>query len=297
MANSTSITLSSLLNSMIHQYQSVVSTSINGGIKSLPTTPPSPPFVPFARLGFLQIVLWLFSLVLFGMGYKYIERDYKLFLSLGPGGTPYSFRGYTKLSLISLFKLRDPYSVPVFPAKRRPANGFLDDLKARQGPRPRLLGIAPQRQVTQNPSPEMIQRLQDMIREMVDECPSRWYITRSTFEKHNEALFSRFRTSNEPDHHVEIVHSHKTDGSMHLHLHPEDMRIVLDKGWGERHPLARGTTWWWHWPCPRCFMIIYGPRDEAELQQIKSIIRAAAWWVSGVDTRKENELQNALASN
>ncbi len=291
MANSTSIISSSLLNRMIHQYQSVLTTSsFNDGSRSLPTASPSPLFVPLTRLSFLHIALWFFSLVLFGMGYKYIERDYKLFLSLGPGGTPYSFRGYTKLSFISLFKLRDPYRVPVLLAKRRPANGFLEDLKPRQGPRPQLLGIAPQRQVTQNPSLEMIQTLQDTVREMANECPSHWYIARSTFEKHNEALFSKYRTSNEPDHYVEIVHAHKTDGSMHLHLHPEDMKIVLDKGWGERHPLARGTTWWWHWPCPRCFMIIYGPRDEAELQQIKSIIRAAAWWVSGVDCRKENEL-------
>ena len=139
--------------------------------------------------------------------------------------------------------------------------------------------------------------LQDSIRELADECPSHWYVGISTFEKHDEALFSKFKTSTDPDHHVEIVHSHARDGSMHLHLHPEDMKIVLGKGWGERHPLARGRTWWWHWPCPRCFMLIYGPRDKAELQQVKSIIRAAAWWVSGVDSRKENELQNKLESN
>ena len=73
---------------------------------------------------------------------------------------------------------------------------------------------------------------------------------------------------------------------MHLALHPADVKIVLEKSWGERHPLARGRTWWWHAPVPRGFMIIYGPRDEVELQQVKSIIRAAAWWVSGVDSRK-----------
>ena len=293
MANSTSINLVSVLHKMIHHYKTVVTTpSLNGGLKALPTSSPSASSVAPASFSLLHLALWLFSLVLFGVGYRYIERDYKVFLSLGPGGTPYSFRGYTKLSILSLFRLRDPYVVPVLPAKLRPANGFLKNLKPRQGPRPRLLGIAPQRQITQKPSPAMIRALQHTIRQLVGECPSHWYVAKSTFEKHNEALFSKYRTSTEPDHYVEIVHSHESDGSMHLHLHPEDMKIVLEKGWGERHPLARGTTWWWHWPCPRCFMIIYGPRDKAELEQIKAIIRAAAWWVSGVDTRKEIGLQD-----
>lgn len=271
-----------------------MTSSVNSDVHSLPTTPSSALLSPFARLNLLQLVLCVASLVLFRVSYKFIEQDYKTFLSLGPGGTPCSFRGYTKLSFISLFKLRDPYLVPVLPAKPRPTSGFLKDLRPRQGRRPRLLGVAPQRQVTQIPPPHMIKALQQTIRKLVDECPSHWYVATSTFEKHNEALFSKFRTSIEPDHYAEIVHSHASDGSMHLMLHPEDMKIVLDKGWGERHPLARGTTWWWHWPCPRCFMMIYGPRTEAELQQVKSIIRAAAWWVSGVDTRKADEVQKAM---
>jgi Family of unknown function (DUF5519) len=292
------IKLSPVLDKMFHQYQDTMrTTSLNGEIKPLSTTPAIALVSTFARLTFLQLAMCLFLLVLFAVGYKFIEQDYKTFLSLGPGGTPCSFRGYTKLSFISLFKLRDPYLVPVIPAKLRPINGFLRDLRARQGPRPRLLGVAPQRQVTQIPPPAMIRALQDTIRNLVDECPSHWYVGISAFEKHNEALFSKFRTSIAPDHYPEIAHSHSSDGSMHLTLHPEDMKIVLDKGWGERHPLARGTTWWWHWPVPRCFMIIYGPRDRAELQQIKSIIRAAAWWVSGVDTREENEVQNSMTSN
>ncbi len=289
------INIVSVLDRLIHQNKTVLSKScLNCESKSLPTLPLFTPATSLASLSFLQLALYLSSLVLFALAYKYIEQDYKTFLALGPGGTPYSFRGYTKLSFISLFKLRDPYIIPVLPAKLRPQNGFLKDLKARPGHRPHVVGVAPQRQVTQNPSLTMVRALQETIRQLVDECPSHWYVATSRFEKHNEALFSKFKTSIAPDHYVEIVHSHASDGSMHLVLHPEDMKIVLKKGWGERHPLARGTTWWWHWPVPRCFMLVYGPRDRAELQQIKSIIRAAAWWVSGVDARKESELQNSM---
>lgn len=266
---------------------------LNGEIRSLSTTSPFAPLTPFARLNFLQLAICLSLLLLLGMGYKYIDQDYKMFLALGAGGTTYSFRGYTQLSFISLFRLRNPYMAPEMPLKLRPLYGFLKDLQPRRGRRPLLVGVAPQRQITQNASPNMIRALQGTIRELVDECPSHWYVATSAFEMHNEALFSKFKTFTEPDYYGEICHSHASDGSMHLTLHPEDVKIVLEKGWGERHPLAHGRTWWWHWPCPRGFMIIYGPRDMAELQQIKSIIRAAAWWVSGVRSRRDiNELRN-----
>lgn len=226
------------------------------------------------------------------------RKDYKTFLALGPGGTSYSFGGYTKLSLISFFKLRDPYHAPEMPSRLRPQKGFLSGLPARRGRRPQLAGIAPQRQITQICSPAMLQALQDTIRGLADECPSHWYVATSAFEKHNEALFSKFKTFTEPDYYGEIVHSHASDGSMHLVLHPEDVKIVLKQGWGERHPLARGKTWWWHSPCPRGFMIVYGPRDREELQHIKSIIRAAAWWVSGVGWRTDvPRLQDAIRSD
>jgi Family of unknown function (DUF5519) len=286
---------SSASHSFIHQDKAIVRTS--SSILENMSPPTIAPFLPVdhpVRLIFLQLGVALSLLVLFGIGYKYIQQDYQKFLALGPGGTSYSFQGYTKLSFLSFFKLRNPYLAPKIPSRLRPQNGFLKGLQARQGCRPQLVGIAPQRQVTQNCSPAMVRALQATIRRLGDECPLHWYVSTSAIERHNEALFSKYKTFTEPDFYGEIVHSHASDGSMHLTLHPEDVKIVLSKGWGERHPLARDRTWWWHSPVPRGFMIIYGPRNRVELQQVKSIIRAAAWWVSGVDTRKEeHELQDA----
>ena len=239
----------------------------------------------WAVIGVVHLLFVLIALVVAGVGYKYVRQDYEAFLALGPGGTTYSFRGYTRLAFIRCFRLRNPYSAPELSPRLRPEHGFLKTLQARDGPRPALIGIAPQRQLTQTCGPAMISLLQQTIRSLASECPTHWFVARSAFEKHSEALFSRYKTFTEPDYYGEIAHAHASDGSMHLTLHPEDVKSVLDKGWGERHPLAHGRTWWWHSPVPRGFMIIYAPRDQAELREITDIIRAAAWWVSGVGLR------------
>jgi len=33
------------------------------------------------------------------------------------------------------------------------------------------------------------------------------------------------------------------------------------------------------------FKLLYGPRDEKELEVMKDVIKAAAWWMSGVDSK------------
>lgn len=79
----------------------------------------------------------------------------------------------------------------------------------------------------------------------------------------------------------EVCHAHPSDGSLHLTLHPDDVREVIEKGWGERHPLARDNWWWRVKIVPSGFVLIYAPRDEGELGVVMEIIRAAAWWVGG----------------
>lgn len=78
---------------------------------------------------------------------------------------------------------------------------------------------------------------------------------------------------------------------MHMTLHPSDVKMVIERGWGERHPLAReggGLMWcWWRlWaPVPSGFAMVYAPRDEKELSVVGEVIKAAMWWVGGVDAR------------
>lgn len=71
---------------------------------------------------------------------------------------------------------------------------------------------------------------------------------------------------------------------MHMTLHPADAKIVLERGWGERHPLARGG--WCRRFVPREFMLIYAPRNQDEVKIVMEIISSAVWWVSGIDVKK-----------
>ena len=63
----------------------------------------------------------------------------------------------------------------------------------------------------------------------------------------------------------EFAHTHK-DGSMHLMLHGEDERIVMEAGWGELHP--------WHHRGVR-EILAYAPRDKDELETVKTIVKAS----------------------
>lgn len=66
---------------------------------------------------------------------------------------------------------------------------------------------------------------------------------------------------------TEFAHLHgPRDGSLHLTLSPRDTIEVLEKGWGERHPLA-------HRMAKPGLVMVFGPRDKAELDIIWGIIQ------------------------
>ena len=83
----------------------------------------------------------------------------------------------------------------------------------------------------------------------------------------------------------EIYHPHR-DGTSHVVLHPEDVRVVLESGWGERHPFACESFYWrfyWSWflnlrlPVPPGLVILYPPRHQGEFDLTRSIMEAAVW--------------------
>lgn len=101
----------------------------------------------------------------------------------------------------------------------------------------------------------------------------------SCYEKHGTGLFSRrpaVRTCQ-----GEIVHLHASDGSMHVVLHPSDAKVVLDAGWGERHPLAGVFKKYFTPQLPVGFLMLYAPQNEEEVGIILDIIAAAAAYVHG----------------
>jgi hypothetical protein len=216
------------------------------------------------------IVLVLAAALLSALLHLY--TDYKAFLALGPGGTPSTITGYVRTKTLSLFALRNPY-LPN-PATQR-EQGYLRQLPARVKPRPVTRGIAPHRQVTQRASPALYQRLAAELCALVTADPERLVLGTSCFEKHGTGLFSRSpvrRTCG-----GEICHAHPSDGSMHMTLHPADARVVLEAGWGERHPLARGG--WFEKFVPEGFVMVYAPRGEEDVEVLLRIVEAGAWFV------------------
>ncbi|KAK0392605.1 hypothetical protein NLU13_2100 [Sarocladium strictum] len=211
----------------------------------------------------------------------FVHNDYQNFLRLGPGGIPSTPQGYLKASWLSIWALKNPYepapAVPHYtcsPGLLRKAT-----LPERNDPRPTTAGIAPHRQITQYGSTQCFQALTRALQAFASMNPSEFETRVSALEKHGLALFSR-KPTRQNRFQGEICHVHDTDHSLHLFLHPDDVKVVLEQGWGERHPMA------WEWgpwkpAVGPFFVMIYAPRSENELRIVAKIIEAAAWNMSG----------------
>jgi Family of unknown function (DUF5519) len=210
-----------------------------------------------------------------------VHNDYKAFLSLGPGGTPSTFSGYLKIVYLRLFALSDPYTPPPVLGTLCPSTGSFQSrpsvLPQRLGPRPRIAGIAPQRQLDQWGCPTCYVTLRRALENAALKYPQRLQVGVSCFEKKGIALFA-VRPLNSTCR-GEICHVHYSDRSLHLNLHPQDAKVILESGWGQRHPLAKGG--WMSKYVPKEFVMVYAPRDTDEVEVVARIIEAAAWWVMG----------------
>ena len=69
---------------------------------------------------------------------------------------------------------------------------------------------------------------------------------------------------------TEFAHLHPAqDGSLHLVLPEPLARQVIAQGWGEFHPMVQQGL------MPPTNLMVFGPRDEAELEIVWSIVQAA----------------------
>jgi len=224
------------------------------------------------------------TLVLASLTALYVHKDYHAFLSLGPGGTPATPLGYLKIKLLSLVCLRDPHRPISIPSHFRPQQGYFHNdeaLPRRTGERPVVQGIAPQRLQTQKSDGKVYTRLVDMIKGLAADSKNQLVERTSCFEKHSPGLFTTVPIMQTCD--GEVCHVHPSDGSTHMTLHPADVNLAMRKGWAERHPLARGG--WCRRFVPEEFVLVYAPRDEAEVKIVAQIVAAGVWWVSGFDVR------------
>lgn len=87
---------------------------------------------------------------------SWVVQDYREYLSLGPGGLPYNFFGWTIVTvLLRPLGLSKQQAVST---TGYPSNGSHEAVRAlpeRQGSRPVAKGIVPHRQMSQNPPESM----------------------------------------------------------------------------------------------------------------------------------------------
>jgi hypothetical protein len=75
---------------------------------------------------------------------------------------------------------------------------------------------------------------------------------------------------------TEFAHLHGSfDGSLHAALPPDDLAAAIDNGWAEPHPLARRGV------IPASHAMIYGPRDEAELETVWELVKVSYAFARG----------------
>jgi hypothetical protein len=150
-------------------------------------------------------------------------------------------------------------------------------LPTRRGPRPRTTPTNPHTQLDQQPEDarirdELARRLFTL--EGVEERPSAISVPGA------RALWLAESVANGPREAFlvgrEFAHLHPhPDQSLHAMLPPALVREATAAGWAELHPVARLGA------IPETAVMIYAPRDEAELDVVERLVRASYEFARG----------------
>lgn len=149
-------------------------------------------------------------------------------------------------------------------------------LPARAGPKPRTTDTNPHQQLDQNPPDEVYRVLKSRAFDfpLVERRPSMISVPGAEAlwltEVPEQRCAEAFMIGNE------FAHVHPPyDGSMHMMLPLDGVAELVERGWGEPHPLvARGLI-------PPTAVMVFGPRDGAELEVVLAIIAASHRFAAG----------------
>jgi phospholipase/carboxylesterase len=144
---------------------------------------------------------------------------------------------------------------------------YLDAKRA--GPRPSTTPTNPHTQLDQNAPPELQERLFALARGLPGVVVGRSLVSvpgARAFHLPGCARPTRAGFMIER----EFAHLHPArDGSLHMALPPAIVDRVIENGWAERHPLAG------QYGLPTNIVMVYGPRDDAELEVVAALVRAS----------------------
>ncbi|KAK9360058.1 hypothetical protein V1504DRAFT_180770 [Lipomyces starkeyi] len=224
--------------------------------------------------GGLTIALASLSTFAAYLGYK----DYKAWLSLGPGGLPHNLVGYFTTSFMKLFAIRYPRDFRSVSGNSQEVAKYLssDNVPYRTGDYPVVAPWPVPNRVLNQIAPEefkivvheTIYSIKDIVVANGKRLPIK--VARSFLEKHNDALFA-----GEIHVECEVAHQHPVDGSIHVNLHPSDARLLIERRWGELHPFAGKVK-----AIPAGFTLIYPPRNQLELKLVNECIQASVQYLA-----------------
>jgi hypothetical protein len=144
-------------------------------------------------------------------------------------------------------------------------------LPPRAGSRPRTTPSNPHTQLDQQPAdPALIAELARRAFALpgVEEQPSRISVPGA-----RALVLADDEPAGPPDAFLigrEFAHLHPSpDHSLHAMLPLDVAEAAIEAGWAEGHPVARMGL------IPRTAVMLYAPRDEAELDVIESLVRAS----------------------
>lgn len=153
----------------------------------------------------------------------------------------------------------------------------MPDIPKRSGERPKTNYGLPHEQLDQNPPSNIYQMLKSQAFdfEFVERRPSIISVPGAEAlwlqDEGGHSCAEAFMIGNE------FAHVHPPyDGSMHMML-PADLVVeVIEQGWGEAHPLVpRGEA-------PPTLLMVFGPRNENELQLILKLINESYRFARGI---------------
>lgn len=221
---------------------------------------------------------------------SYALKSYRGYLALGPGGMPYNPLGWAIQGLLQLIARWDTRSPAPFskPSNQKPyephgKTPFLaaSPLPQRKGDRPDVPGyVAPQRQVTQQGGEDVRARMTAFLEELAARNPGVLVLRPSGLEGvGTPALWLDPAVGPPPPAYLrgtkgELAHVHP-EASSHVTVSLADAEELTRKGWAERHRLSGVAVG----GIPLGYVMVYAPRDEAEFEVWKGVVRAGLLFV------------------
>ncbi|KAI8267563.1 hypothetical protein K4K58_007736 [Colletotrichum sp. SAR11_239] len=229
-------------------------------------------------------------------------RDYRAYIALGPGGVPHNFAGWLMVTIgIRPFALSKSSATWT---GDYPSDGYHQDMKdlpRRKGERAALGGIVPHRQLSQHAPENMREFIQNLFTNATTQNPSLLETKKSLYERLNPALFvvPQVLAKSAPEAartaRGEIGHHHG-DLSIHMYLSPADAKLAIEKGWAERHRLSVPRTSFFanRFHMADSYIMVYGPRDEEEMEVLATILRNGIRFMTGKEDVGEIEWRQML---